>query len=322
MKNRASNFELLKVFAILLILLSHSTPRYELLYPFGGITLDGRENYVIDPTIASLDIHHLLIQYFTSWGQIGNALFIICSSWFLYEIGRIKRGKVWFLISSTFFISIFSYGIMRLLGCDYDIKALFYSTFPIATYNNWFVCCYLLFYLMNPILKVVSDSMNKRSCLIFIVMGLFAFSLWNMIYPTAFLYFHLVQFILIYFITVYFKRFIGIERYSSNMASRWILIGFIGLFIHTIVINFVSINFFHISILQNSLNPWILIIGFSSFFLFSNLSFQSKVVNYISSLSLLVYLIDENYAIRTTIKPYFWCSSLSRWGGYKVPYQI
>ncbi len=70
---------------------------------------------------------------------------------------------------------------------------------------------------------------------------------------------------------------------------------------------------FHISILQNSLNPWILIIGFSSFFFFLHLKFQISIVNYLSSLSLLVYLIDENYVVRTTLKPYFWYSC--QWGG-------
>ncbi len=204
MKCRVSNIELLKVIAVFVILLSHSTPRYVLLYPFNGILPDENVNYVIDPNAASLDCQNLLIQYLTSFGQIGNALFIICSSWFLFEIGQVKRSKVWFLISSTSLISISSYGFLRCLGYDYDTRALLYSIFPIATYNNWFVCCYLIFYLINPLLKTIGDSLDQRKCLIVIIFGIYAFSLWYIIYPTAFLYFHLVQFILIYYIVVFF----------------------------------------------------------------------------------------------------------------------
>lgn len=313
MKSRVSNIELLKVIAVFFILLSHSTPRYGLLYPFNGVLPDGNVSYVIDPNVASLDLHNLIIQYLTSFGQIGNALFVICSSWFLYETGRVKRSKVWFLISSTFLISISSYGFLKCLGFNYDVSALLYSIFPIATYNNWFVCCYLIFYLINPTLKTVADSLNQRRSLIFIILGLYAFSLWNMIFPSAFLYFQLVQFILIYFIVVYFKRFVKLERFTSNKALICSLIGFVGLFMHTVIINAVSVNIFHITIQQNSLSPWILIICFSSFFFFLHLKLRSNIVNFLSSLSLLVYLIDENYAVRSTLKPYFWY--IYQWGG-------
>ena len=50
-------------------------------------------------------------------------------------------------------------------------------------------------------------------------------------------------------------------------------------------------------------NPFMIGIAISSFALFSKIKLQSRVVNYISSLSLIVYIIHENKLFRDLVRP-------------------
>lgn len=306
MKERFSNVELLKCVAIIIILLSHSTPRYEIIYPIDGFLPDNSSNSVVDVFSVSLDVKNIFLQFFTSLGQLGNSLFIICSSYFLIDSNSVKRKKIWFIVSSTVIISLLSFFICMGLGWQLNLKALFESVFPIATYNNWFVCCYLIFYMIHPLLNICINYLSKRRHLFIIIVGLYMFSIWNMMYPKAFLYFHLSQFIIIYFIVAYLKIYCKMDNYSKSLLTVILLIGGVGLLLHTYAVNYIHTYIFAIPIEQNSLNPWVLIISFSGFYLFKQFHFHSKAINYLSSLSLLIYLIDENYVIRHTIKPLFW----------------
>ena len=75
-KKRNSSIELLKVFAIIIIIISHSVP-----YGASYSNYDG----FIDINVASSNINVVLLAIIRYFGQIGNAIFIICSSWFLVD---------------------------------------------------------------------------------------------------------------------------------------------------------------------------------------------------------------------------------------------
>lgn len=50
-------------------------------------------------------------------------------------------------------------------------------------------------------------------------------------------------------------------------------------------------------------NPFILLIGFSLFNMFNHLSFKNAMINYFSSLSLIIYLVHENIIVRKYVRP-------------------
>ena len=130
--------------------------------------------------------------------------------------------------------------------------------------------------------------------------------MWNMIYLNAFMYSPFFQFVIIFIIVFYLKKYANVEDWPKMRFATMSLIGFVGLFIHTYIINIIHIHLIHIPIMQNTLNPWVLLIGFSLFYYFKKMRLQNKTVNYLSSLSLLIYLIDENYVVRSAVKPLFW----------------
>ena len=51
---------------------------------------------------------------------------------------------------------------------------------------------------------------------------------------------------------------------------------------------------------------FLIIIAFGWLNIFRRFNFQSKIVNYIASMSLLIYIIHENLVFKKYFRPYFW----------------
>lgn len=95
-KKRNSNIELLKIIAMLLITISHVIP-YN--YPNPG-------NEYINIGNASMNFTNIALQFIRYLGQIGNVIFVICSSYFLLEKKKTKYKKVMQIIIDNVFISV------------------------------------------------------------------------------------------------------------------------------------------------------------------------------------------------------------------------
>lgn len=93
---RNSRVELLKVFAIVLIIISHSVPNQNV------ITYKS----AIDVSHSTDDIFVLIMGFLKYFGQIGNDIFLIASCYFLNETNNIKYDKVALLLFYNWLISI------------------------------------------------------------------------------------------------------------------------------------------------------------------------------------------------------------------------
>ena len=120
----------------------------------------------------------------------------------------------------------------------------------------------------------------------------------------------MVTWISIYFVITYFKLY-GTDFCNSKKAN-WIVfgLGVVGTLTLILGTNFIG---FKIGLFENQVKRWIkicnflnLMISFSLLNLFSRLKFKSKFINYVSSLSLLVYVIHENILFRIYIRPRIW----------------
>ena len=76
------------------------------------------------------------------------------------------------------------------------------------------------------------------------------------------------------------------------------------------------INFFSDKVLRwwNNCNPFLLIAAFSLFNLVRNVHFKNKTINYISSMSMLIYVIHENDLLRTYYRPALWHAIYNQFG--------
>ena len=158
-KKRDSNLELLRILGMFLIILYHSARHADygkmLAEPFGLNTL---VNVIL-----------------TSWGQVGNIVFVLISSWFLIEQEGICFKKVMniFLQAWSYSVLILVFvilGRLRPIGLKEMIKALitpFYGGY-------WFITTYLAFYMLVPALRYLTQKVTvdtlKRLCLLLTIL--------------------------------------------------------------------------------------------------------------------------------------------------------
>ena len=119
-----------------------------------------------------------------------------------------------------------------------------------------------------------------------------------------------LMWVLVYFCIGYLKTYHEDIIVRPKFAIAVLLIGIIGLTSEIAVTYYFGKDSFIIGgdgMRWNMwYNPFHWFIAFGSFSLFRNLHFHNRIINRISSLSLLVYLIHENYLLRDYWRPYIY----------------
>lgn len=299
-KTRLSNIELLKVIALILIIFAHTIPYYG----------DESADYYVDIDFASNNFQHVLISCFAYLGQLGNTIFIFCSAYFLVDSKMVKGKKILYIIVDTFVISIIY--LCGFLAAGYKLSAgtIALQFIPITSRFNWFIGCYLIMYAVHPLLNKIIHGTSKRNLLIF---NIFIFILYNILeflggeIINMFYYTHLVGFICLYFFAGYVKLHMQGFMNRTKLQAIILVSCIVCLAAFILLMEFLGLKIGFLSKRINNWNeisnPFMIGIAISSFALFSKLKFQSKFVNYLSSLSLLVYIIHENKLFRSYAKP-------------------
>lgn len=299
-KTRNSSIELLKILGIILIVLSHAVPLYGNKNVSSYINLD----------FATKDISEFILILFRYLGQIGNIIFIMCSSYFLVNSKEVKIKKVLYIIADCFIISIIF--LMAHLFCKVEIpfKDIIKQILPITFKTNWFIGCYLILYIIHPFLNRIIKMSKKQDLLRINLVFIVCYCIISWILRGRYYYTQLIGFIVIYFIVAYDKIYLQNFSKDKILNTRLLIIG-LCLFISLIVITNVlglKIEFFKDKMLYwNDINNILgILIGLAMLNLFKNKHFENKKINYISSLSLLIYITSENYIFRTYTKPLFY----------------
>lgn len=312
-KARSSNLELLKVFAMLMIVLGHSRPRDTIAwtntyFPYG---------------CASDNIQFFLTSIGGYLGAYGNCIFIICSAWFLVGNSIVKREKVCKMFSDVWIFSVMSFAIVTILKVTPPIswKEYVMTFFPNIYGVYWFVTCYILFYILHPALNAVVYGLNKHKLL---CLSLFLFILYFIMYfifPKALFYFsELLGFCCIYIIVGYLKLYM-----SGVMDNKSLNIKCLSLSLLIMIILLITFNFLFLRIppLSDKIgyfsyfnNALIFLTSLSIFNLFrmSHKEYYNRKINYLSSLTLLIFIIHENYFYRTYIRHIFYDDMISKYG--------
>ena len=181
--------------------------------------------------------------------------------------------------------------------------------FPIIFKNNWFIGCYILLYTIHPILNVIIRKFNQKGLLRINVLLVFYLFL-QFIFRDKLFYSDFIGFIIIYLIVAYTKLYMQNFRHNKKIN---LIIFVISLIIQLIMIIITNILGLRVEMLSDKMLYWnrisnilIISIGLSLFNIISTKNFYNKNINYISSLSLIFYLIHDNYIFRTYIKPIFY----------------
>ncbi len=299
-KTRNSSIELLKIIAIVLIIISHAVP-------YGNFS-----NYdaYIDLNHASADGNVVILAILRNLGSVGNCIFIICSSWFLLNSNKVNKKKILKLIIDSFIISI-TILLLIFIFSDYNVSLteIIKSFFPITFNVNWFLTCYLLFYMIHPWLNTIIEKMDQRKLLMTNCILLFLYSIMNTLKADLFYFNSLIGFIVIYFLMAYIKKYLNKISHNRKVNIILCILALIALIGAIVFINFIGlrIDVFNnkLQIMNNFTNPLIIIISFTLFNIFKQKEFYNKAINYFSSLSLLIYLIHGNQFVVGYLKGFY-----------------
>jgi len=280
-----------------MIVLSHSIPFESSAHMASAINLNR----------VSAEPQRFFILLFYNMGQIGNDIFLVCSAWFLVDKDSVSLEKVARLVGDCFTVSMLMLGFFRLIGYPLPLRIIVKQFIPVTMSNSWFLTAYLLLYIIHSMLNMAIKKMEKQQLLLSNTMFILLYCVMSFLMKGK-LYFYnrFVGFIGVYFIVAYIKRYMN-ETIKSNKVGRGLLIiGIIGWIAQNIVTMLLGL---HVSMFSRQatrwnlfINPCFILIGIGAFILANNRQFYNKMINYLSGLSLLIYMFHCNRIIRDYIR--------------------
>ncbi|MCD8098969.1 MAG: acyltransferase [Oscillospiraceae bacterium] len=301
-KERLSGVELLKILAMLIIITSHIVQTIS--------TGNGyiEQNFdVLDLNAASSNIQYLALSVMRMGG--GSIIFFVCSAWFLLDSKQVKADKVFRMLTEVWFASVAILIIVYAVR-DGSIapKLIKRSLFPTFYNNNWYVTCYILFYLMHTQLNKVIYSLSQPALLKSTLLLAFLYIFVNYIDAEHFFTTSLTLWVAIYFCVAYIKLYMPRVTASRKAGAAFVLVGYGG---HCAIIALTNYLGLHIPSLSSKVlhwsslcSPFLILAAIGLCIIAVSLKFKSRAVNTISGLSLLIYIIHENPLMGTYVRPY------------------
>ena len=270
------------------------------------------QDYVILLGNATTDIQVLILMLLRQAGALGNAIFFTCSAWFLVGKTGSASKKAFSILSTVWSISILILGLYLLFypSCITS-KDLIKQIFPTCFASNWYMTCYIIFLFVYPWLNKLIAMTDQKQLLRITV---FSSSLWivadyfkgNLFFSSS-----LILWVSIYFLIAYLKIYCG--RMMSNIKLGFILLlaGVLGYIAQVVITNYVGLHLisaFSTKVLHWNSNccPFFLMIAIGSMVIALQATYRIRIINYISGLSMFVYLIHENYLFRCYTRPAIW----------------
>jgi hypothetical protein len=295
--NRNSGIEVLKIIAIWFVIIKHICDFFgdELFYFSPGD--------LIDFNAATEEWQQLALIICQGLGLIGNNIFFVCSAWFLLENEKIDRRKCFFML-----VEIWAISVSCLVGetvirggifssTEVVIKSIMPSTFGVY----WYMTCYLLFYAIHGFLNQIIYATGKRNlfrmsfilCFLYIFIGTFK----GLFYTS-----YLIQWIAIYFVVAYIKLYLKDMSESKKMNVFLLCIGIVGYISLITITNYIGLRFGSLSDKMShwnrNCNLFFVLIAISVLLLAKKVKFTNRIINYVSKLSMLIYVFHNNPILR------------------------
>ncbi len=306
---RQSNFELLRIIAMIMIIASHLTS-HGLLHSYAN-NMDSAEKVAVwaNGTI----FHRVYSAFLLPGGVVGVALFFMVTGYFL--IDRTKPGKIHKLIYQGIFyafVGLLILVIAHFLGFTYQYSSktsIFYSlisTFVITYSSWWFFNTYVFLMFIFPAVTSYFNMLSKRGQIIILTIA------WPLIY-TANLYkeneyANLIKALFFFLLGGCIKHCvtdkISVPKKIILLAGA--IVGWVGDGLAYYFLNYftaiddVSSKSALITKLLSLLDYGVFVplCACSIFLLFSTISLQSKTVNVIAATTFGIYLMHDNSVVR------------------------
>lgn len=287
-KSRQSNFELLRIVSMLLIVMHHFALHGSWVLAAGG---GGVQN------------NDFCLLLFQSGGKLGVDLFVMISGYFCIN-SRFKIRNAMRIVFETLYYSVIALLVFAVFepSAITGTKLIVSSLLPTISGEYWFVTAYIGMIAFSPFLNNAIYSLGKSGTKKLILLSLLLFSIIPTLTRMNFIMNNLAWFSLLYCIAAYIKLW-GV-RWSTGKIVRWVVPS-----IAIVVLSsFSLLMLLHIrkSPLAAMNSIFIVVAALGLFKWFEGLNIGSiGAVNALASSSFAVYLIHDNRLIREVLWPLF-----------------
>lgn len=284
---RRTNFELLRIVAMIMILFHHFACH---------------SSFVFD----GLSIGRLWINLISIGGGIGVSLFVLITGYFMIEKEKLKVSKLVKLWLELLFYDLLIYFIFVIFKLtNFNIKDLIFRFMPITNREWWFASTYFVLILFTPLINVMLDRISKETYKKYLIIGFICFSIIPTFINRGFESNNLIWFIFIYSVGAYIRLYENDFKYRSGECILCSLILLILTYILKTCLDISSINILNaFSLRLYDLKSFALFaISLFMFIGFKNMNIKDNdYINIIAKATFGVYLIHDNNFVR----PYLW----------------
>jgi surface polysaccharide O-acyltransferase-like enzyme len=238
-------------------------------------------------TEGSIDILKGSAIILNSFCYVGVNCFILISGF--YGIKFKIRGLL-----KLYFFCVFYFLLPLIFGETSITKdSLLHAIFPFSTHHNkWFIPCYFILYLFAPLLNKAIENLKKNEFILVLITLTVANIYYGYIWKQSFNFngYNEAQFIYIYVIAGYIRRFVDLSKVSQARSLSTYFIFALIFGILAIATHYIKIPFYR-SFAYN--NPLLIIASIFFFIFFRNLNYKNSYVNWAASSSLAIYLLPE-----------------------------
>lgn len=286
-KPRHSGIDLLRVIALVMICVAHAyLPLVD--------KIDHSTN----------DAAFVILNLLTPLGVFGNIIFVTCSSYFLVDKTKSSADKAIKILMDSCIISWFFLVCYFISREPISWLEIVWQIFPDIFSMGWFVTCYVIFYLLAPIVVAGLKRFSRKQHFFFLMGSVVFYSTWVVLgfapYATNlfgfFFILNIVAFIKWHAPSVFLRK-------KTNLLI--VLIGvplLYGLEFAIALLDRAKIDIFFNFGIFSFFSPFAVFPMIALFCLFQPMKFQSRFISYLSSCSLFVYLIHCNYFLRNVVR--------------------
>lgn len=271
---RDSNIELLRIVAMFLVLINHS----------GYMSIDPPTNDEVfsDPMLT-------LVRYGSqSFSQICVDVFVLISGWFGIKA---RFSRIIEFLFQCYFICFVSYFVLLAVGLTTPMSIGGWVSFLVLD-DLWFVCAYLLLYLMAPMVNMFIESMTQRQFQYFLLTFLTIQFLHGFVIQVGWFDKGMSPLTLMSLYMI--GRYMRLYPNRFTTMSRWIdVMIYLIVSASGAVLTFFSVRhgaegyrfFSHAS-------PTIIVASVFFFLFFTKLSFKNRLVNWIAVSAFAAYVLN------------------------------
>lgn len=242
-----------------------------------------------------------LLKYIP-WGNIGNLIFIVISNYFLSNSKEFKLSKIKTIIIDQFAISmIVTFITIFIFKKQMDFKTLIKQIFIFLYGGNWFITCWIFYYMIHPLLNIITDKLTKKEYTQFVIALIIIYGFLR--FPRfAIPCDNLIEFIVLHFIVLHFIVSYCKKYYDCFLEKK---IGNVMFLSASIVVLFISVQCITLFADFSGHKVWdagnyrtfppMVIMVLSLIYNFKQKSFYSPFINGLGNLCLLHYMMHENY---------------------------